>query len=99
MTVSARLSSRLALPQVTRWNQTFLPLVARMRLAAIRERLAICRDPKDDAYLSLSRAVSADYLVTGDKDLLVLSRERLVSAGLQGLAIVTPKEFLARVGA
>lgn len=30
----------------------------------------ICRDPKDDFLLALSKESKANYLVTGDKDLL-----------------------------
>ena len=30
----------------------------------------ICRDPKDDFLLALSKKSKADYLITGDKDLL-----------------------------
>ena len=37
-----------------------------------REKAAICRDPKDDAYLHLCIAARADFLVTGDKDLLAV---------------------------
>lgn len=33
----------------------------------------ICRDPKDDFLLALSKLGKADYLITGDDDLLVLS--------------------------
>jgi len=32
----------------------------------------ICRDPKDDFLLALAKTSNADYLVTGDRDLLVL---------------------------
>lgn len=32
----------------------------------------VCRDPKDDAILALADEVEADYIVTFDKDLLVL---------------------------
>lgn len=31
-----------------------------------------CRDPKDDYLLALAQEAKADYLLTGDKDLLVL---------------------------
>lgn len=31
---------------------------------------AICRDPKDDFLLALAKQSNADFLVTGDKDLL-----------------------------
>jgi predicted nucleic acid-binding protein len=30
----------------------------------------ICRDPKDDFLLALSKKSKADFLITGDKDLL-----------------------------
>ena len=46
----------------------------------------ICRDPDDDPILSCARAASADYLVTGDSDLLEL-RE------FQGTRIVAPRDF------
>lgn len=94
VTLSARLAGRLTLPQLTRWNRDFLPLVSQMRVAAVRERLSICRDPKDDAYLSLAKAVSADFLVTGDRDLLVVSAGQRQAVGMAGVAIVTPREFL-----
>nr|WP_129734755.1 putative toxin-antitoxin system toxin component, PIN family [Parabacteroides goldsteinii] len=33
-----------------------------------------CRDPKDDYLLALAEEAKADYLLTGDNDLLVLKR-------------------------
>lgn len=45
------------------------------------------RDPKDDMILEAAVAGLAEYLVTGDKDLLVLKE-------FMGTPIVTPKEFL-----
>lgn len=33
-----------------------------------------CRDPKDDYLLELALVSNADYLITGDKDLLVLEK-------------------------
>ncbi len=32
----------------------------------------VCRDPKDDMFLACAKAAQADYLVSEDKDLLVL---------------------------
>jgi len=46
----------------------------------------ICRDPDDDNILSCIIASSADYLVTGDSDLLELREFR-------GTRIVTPRDF------
>jgi len=45
-----------------------------------------CRDPDDLHVLGLAQHASADYIVTGDKDLLALGRYRDVH-------IVTPREF------
>jgi hypothetical protein len=46
----------------------------------------ICRDSKDNFLLSLSFIGNADYLVTGDKDLLELKEYK-------GTKIITPNEF------
>jgi uncharacterized protein len=34
----------------------------------------VCRDEKDNFLLSLAKDSSADYLITGDKDLLIIKR-------------------------
>ena len=46
-----------------------------------------CRDPKDNQYLALASDVEADYIVTGDKDLLALHPWRCTE-------IITPADFL-----
>jgi uncharacterized protein len=43
----------------------------------------VCRDPKDDFLLALSKESNANYLLTGDKDLLeikVYGRTKIVTA-------------------
>ncbi|MCU0324139.1 MAG: putative toxin-antitoxin system toxin component, PIN family [Spirosomaceae bacterium] len=40
----------------------------------VKSQIEICRDPKDNFLLSLSVDGKADYLLTGDKDLLDLNR-------------------------
>jgi len=47
----------------------------------------VCRDPDDDLILASAVAGKADYLVSGDKDLLVLEKHR-------GVRIVTAAQFL-----
>lgn len=73
-------------------------LIYRATLCRRGKRLRVCRDPKDDAYLSLCLESQADYLVTGDQDLLTVSRKSLVLNQLSHLEILTPKDFLARRG-
>ncbi|MEX0813749.1 MAG: putative toxin-antitoxin system toxin component, PIN family [Chitinophagales bacterium] len=41
-------------------------------LVNIKSNLQVCRDKKDNFLLNLSVDSKADYLITGDKDLLVL---------------------------
>jgi uncharacterized protein len=50
--------------------------------------LNICRDPDDNIMLSLALDGKADYIVSGDKDLLDLSP-------FQDIPIITPAEFLS----
>ncbi|MBV6442783.1 MAG: putative toxin-antitoxin system toxin component, PIN family [Haliscomenobacteraceae bacterium CHB4] len=47
----------------------------------------VCRDTDDNNVLQLTESVQADYLITGDKDLLVLNI-------YQGTRIVAPAQFL-----
>lgn len=60
------------------------------RHVMITERIALCRDPKDDKFLELAAAGAADWLVTGDRDLLALDPFR-------GTAIVSPADLLDRL--
>lgn len=52
-----------------------------------------CRDKKDDHVLGLALAADSDYLITGDKDLLILNGNK----GLNKLQIVTVNHFLTSV--
>ena len=53
-----------------------------------------CRDPDDQKFLELARAVRADLLVTKDKALLELARRKF---RLAGFAIVQPVEAARRL--
>jgi uncharacterized protein len=53
--------------------------------------ITICRDPKDNMFLELAQEVGADYLITGDNDLLVLKE-------FSGCKIVKPSEFITELG-
>lgn len=93
-----KLQKKISFKDLCCWTRSFLPsLMKKMRRVESPSRLEICRDPKDDAYLSLAKAVEADYLVTGDKDLLSLSHEDLEKAGLSRLCIITPRQFCERM--
>lgn len=53
-------------------------------------RLSICRDPKDNMFLEAALEGEADFLITGDKDLLTLKR-------FNGVPIVKPRQFLEAI--
>jgi predicted nucleic acid-binding protein len=52
----------------------------------IVERITACRDPTDDRFLEVAVNGGADVIVSGDRDLLVLSPFR-------GIPIITPIAF------
>ena len=56
----------------------------------IIQRVQECRDPKDDKFLELAINGNAEYLITGDKDLLVLNPFR-------GTYILSAKDFIAKI--
>jgi predicted nucleic acid-binding protein len=56
-------------------------------LVDVTERVAACRDPKDDKFLELAVSGRASCIVSGDKDLLALHPFR-------GIAILNPAAFL-----
>ena len=53
----------------------------------VKSKIKDCRDPKDNFLLSLSVDGNADYLLTGDKDLLDLNKYRVTT-------IITISQFL-----
>ena len=63
-------------------------LVAQAKLIQITERITECRDPKDDKFLELAINGSANFIITGDKDLQVLHPFR-------DIPILSPTNFLA----
>jgi putative PIN family toxin of toxin-antitoxin system len=57
-------------------------------MVEVRTPVELCRDTKDNFLLSLGIDGKADYLITGDKDLLVLE-------SVDNLRICTISDFLA----
>jgi uncharacterized protein len=55
-----------------------------------RERLEVCRDPNDNKFFECAVAVRAGYIVSEDKDLLVV-------AEYKGIRTVSAAEFLTIV--
>ena len=61
----------------------YLPYCHSVRIPARLPVLPRCRDPKDQMFLELAACAKADFLVSGDKDLLALApafKRSIVSA-------------------
>jgi len=58
-----------------------------------KKRLSLCRDEEDNMILECCLAANADFLITGDKDLLEIDKDTL-KANLSKLKIVSPQMFL-----
>jgi predicted nucleic acid-binding protein len=63
---------------------------------SLSTHVVLSRDPKDDHYLSLCKETRAEFLVTGDKDLLSISQDKLKANGIS-CKVVSPQEFLEYV--
>ena len=65
--------------------------VGRLFATLLPEIDPICRDPNDDHVIATALAINADFIVTGDKDLLALSQ-------YQSIRILTARAFLKELG-
>jgi uncharacterized protein len=81
----AYLAARIA-PEQVQELVSILSQVAEIIPAITAEIPAVTRDPKDDYLLAYALVGQADYLVTGDMDLLVLEQ-------IETTRIVTVRQF------
>lgn len=92
----SELKRRLLLPKFDRYvsAEERLRFLSTLRFAArlidVRTVIAACRDSKDNNFLELAVDGQADFIVTGDHDLLVLHP-------FQSIEIRTPRAFLDRI--
>jgi putative PIN family toxin of toxin-antitoxin system len=56
-------------------------------ITEIRNPIRACRDPRDDIFLEAEVNGNADFIITGDEDLLQMHP-------FKGVKIVNPTEFL-----
>lgn len=81
---------RLAALIAPRFLEWLTKLMAAAEMVTIVERVAACRDPKDDKFLELAVNGRADVVVSGDNDLLALHPFREIP-------IVQPAAFIRAV--
>lgn len=80
--VSSKLKEKGASKEIL---DEFMIIVEHSILVDVKSVVNICRDPKDNFILELARDSQADFLITGDKDLLELKQ-------WEGTKIIRPFE-------
>jgi len=70
--VLQKLGVKLKDKQIQKLQENLSSFLSFCKKISVTENLTICRDRKDDRYLSLCKQVRADFLITGDKDLLTI---------------------------
>jgi putative PIN family toxin of toxin-antitoxin system len=94
--VISELSKKLSEDQICFLREKIEQLLSLAKRISISTHVVLSRDAKDDHYLSLCKEAKADFLITGDKDLLSVSQEDLKKNGIS-CWIVTPQEFLENI--
>lgn len=69
--------------------------VSNANIVIPRKKLFLCRDEEDNMLLECCFAADANYLITGDKDLLELDKTEL-KAKIPQLIILSPRTFLSK---
>ena len=70
-------------------QEFIVKLIESAELVVITESIDVCRDPKDNKFLELAVSGDADFIVSGDQDLLVLNP-------FKNIEIITANDFLTR---
>jgi len=94
--VISGLSKKLSKEQILFIQEKIQQLLSLAKRISISNHVVLSRDAKDDHYLSLCKEAKADFLITGDKDLLSISQEEFRKNGISCM-IVTPQTFLESV--
>jgi putative PIN family toxin of toxin-antitoxin system len=94
--VLSGLSKKLSEDHLSFIHEKIQQLLILARHVSPATHVVLSRDPKDDHYLSLCKETGAEFLVTGDKDLLSISEKSLKAIGIS-CKVVSPQEFLEHV--
>ena len=67
-------------------NDILLMLIESLEMIKPKAHIEISRDPDDDKFIECAKDADALYIVSGDKDLLVIKQ-------YENIKIITAKEF------
>jgi hypothetical protein len=86
------LTRKLSKEQLSFIQDKIGQIVVMAKRISVSIHVTLSRDAKDDHYLSLCKEAGADFLITGDNDLLSISQDTLRENGIS-CQIVTPQAF------
>jgi len=66
----------------------FKKILNNSKIVKVIKKVELCRDSKDDIFLSLALQEKAHYIVTGDNDLIEIDKKLLLKAGMKKLKII-----------
>jgi putative PIN family toxin of toxin-antitoxin system len=96
MGVLSGLSKKLSADQFSFIHEKIQQLLTLAAPTSLSTHVVLSWDAKDDHYLSLCKEARADYLITGDKDLLSISQDKLKANRIL-CRIVTSQKFLESI--
>ena len=91
-----KLSGKLSREQRVFIEARIHQIIALATRLQVSTAITLSRDPGDDHCLSLCKESNADFLITGDKDLLGISQNDLEKNGLS-TQILSPTAFVTAV--
>ncbi len=81
MNVFPKLSRKLLKEQIAFLQEKMEEMIGRAKCISVSTHVPLSKDAKDDHYLSLCKEAGAVFLITGDNDLLSISKENLKKMG------------------
>jgi len=87
-------AAKITREQTTALVSGIAAFVSEANLCYPKQHLLISRDPEDNMVLECCFASRADVLITGDADLLEISRTSLRASGLRRLRILRPRSYV-----
>jgi len=91
--VLSGLSKKLSEDQILFLHEKIQQLLTLATYVSLSTHVVLSRDPKDDHHRSPCKQVGAEFLITGDKDLLSISQDKL-KAHEVSCKVLSPQEFL-----
>ncbi len=93
--LAPKLSKKLTSEQISFFQERVRELIRMAKVVSAIPTVTLSQDPKDDHCLALCKAVEADCLITGDRDLLGIAPALLRETDIC-CQILTPQSYVEK---